>query len=89
MNPHFLFPIPDINAVALLPIIFVVLTGIAALVIEMIRPKHNNDLIVGISLVGLVLAGLSAGYNLTLGQFSAFSNTYVVDRFGSLMQFAC
>jgi NADH-quinone oxidoreductase subunit N len=86
VNQLFLFPIPDVDIVAVLPIVIAMLTGIAALIVEMARPKHNNDLIVRVSLIGLAIAAVFAGRNLVHDEVSVFSGTYQIDRFGSLLQ---
>lgn len=51
------YPLPSVDWTILTPLIIVVCTGIAALIIEMLRPKHNNNAIVWTSLAGLTLAG--------------------------------
>ncbi|AIE84072.1 NADH-quinone oxidoreductase subunit N [Fimbriimonas ginsengisoli] len=86
MNPPFMFPVPEADLFAILPVVIVMLTGILALIVEMARPKHNNDAIVAISLLGLAVAGFLAFRNLGDLEFSTFSDTYLVDRFGSIMQ---
>lgn len=86
MDPLFNFPPPDLNFRPMLPMIIVAITGIVALIAEMARPKRNNDLIVGLSLGGLLLAGLS----LFFAHGDKFDRTAAsmvfLDRFGAMMQ---
>lgn len=49
---------PTMDWTILMPTIVVIVTGIAALIVEMLRPKQNNNLIVGVSLVGLAYAAI-------------------------------
>jgi hypothetical protein len=58
------FPTPSIEWAILMPVILVVATGIVALILKILQPKRNNNLIVGVSLAGL----LAAGY-FTVAQF--------------------
>lgn len=78
--------IPTIDWSLFMPTVVVMLTGIIALIVEMMRPKHNNNLIVGIS-----LAGLASAFVLLLGQLgldpkTTFSAMVYRDQFGTLLQ---
>lgn len=55
----FQFPVPDIDIRSLLPMIIVGLTGLVALIVEMVAPKRDNALLVAVSLAGLVVAGVA------------------------------
>ncbi|MEZ0327591.1 MAG: NADH-quinone oxidoreductase subunit N [Fimbriimonas sp.] len=74
------------NWEAILPIAVVTITGILALICEMIRPKHQNDLIVGVSLAGLVVAAGALVMQFTSPGFETFAETYVLDKFGTAIQ---
>lgn len=79
---------PSINWTILTPIILMVVTGLIGLVIEMFMPKRTNNLIVGVSLVGLA----STAYSL-ISQFSApagetFARMILRDETGILLQLA-
>lgn len=50
-------PPQDIDWLAILPTLLVAGTGILGLLVEIIFPKRDNGLIIGISLAGLALAG--------------------------------
>jgi len=82
MNPA----IPTIEWATLWPIIIVTCTGIIALLIEMFRPKQNNNAIVLVSLAGLGLAAYSVlpQFNLVAG--STFSGMITRDVMGLVMQ---
>jgi NADH-quinone oxidoreductase subunit N len=82
----FNFPLPDVNWDALLPVVFVAITGIVALILEMLRPKHKNDMIVVLSILGLVLAAVALVMQLASPSFETFSETYLLDRFGTVIQ---
>ncbi|HSI72215.1 MAG TPA: NADH-quinone oxidoreductase subunit N [Fimbriimonas sp.] len=82
----FNFPLPDVNFEAILPVAIVAITGIVALILEMLRPKHNNDLIVAASLAGLLLAGAALCYQFSFGTSDTFAGMYVRDPFGTSMQ---
>jgi NADH-quinone oxidoreductase subunit N len=86
VNSGFQFAVPDLDVGAILAILIVALTGIIALIAEMCRPKRSNDLIVAISVAGLILAGLAAFRTLGESASDAFAGMYIVDRFGSMMQ---
>ncbi len=51
------FQFPEIDWLMLAPVIAVIITGLAALMIEVLQPKRNNDLMIGVSLTGLAAAG--------------------------------
>ncbi len=78
--------IPTIDWNLIMPTIIVMMTGIIALIVEMLRPKHNNNLIVGIS-----LAGLASAFAFLIGQLgqipkTTFSGMVYRDQFGVLLQ---
>lgn len=83
MNNAFQFPIPDLDFSVLLPLIVVVLTGIIALIVEIMAPKRNNNTIVIVSLAGLVLAAISIGFGFSLPGVSTANDMVVRDPFSS------
>lgn len=83
MDKAFHFAIPQIDWTAVMPIAIVALTGVLALIAEMLRPKHNNNLIVGISLGGLALAALSSVFLLQQPNYQTAGDLFSRDTFGS------
>jgi NADH-quinone oxidoreductase subunit N len=53
----FQFAPPDIDFGPLLPVAVVAITGVIALIAEMLAPKRDNGLLTALSLCGLLLAG--------------------------------
>jgi NADH-quinone oxidoreductase subunit N len=97
------FPLPTINWSAIMPIIIVVSTGILALLVEILRPKNKNQVIVGVSMAGLCIAAFILIQQLSIGGMGAsvwggeesqtIGNMFLLDSFGVVMQllvvFAC
>ncbi len=80
------YTIPQIDWATLLPVLIVMSTGVVALIFEMLMPRRNNNAVVGVSLLGLVLA---AYYTLPmLGRAPGYEVSSMVyrDHFGTLMQ---
>jgi NADH-quinone oxidoreductase subunit N len=74
-----------------LPIIVVVSTGILALLIEIIRPKRKNTIIVGVSLLGLITAAVFLVHQLTFNGVASdgtetLGGMFLNDSFGIVMQ---
>jgi len=84
MNVNALIPTVDWRALA--PFTIVVSTGIVALIIEMLRPRRNNNLVVGVSLVGLLVAGWSLFGMLGRTSGESFAGMVLNDRFGQILQ---
>ena len=80
------FPVPQIEWPVLMPIIVVVGTGILALILEILRPKHNNNLIVGVSLAGLLVAGYFTAVQFGQPNIETFGGMILRDGFGLTMQ---
>ena len=80
------FPVPQIDWAVILPIIIVVGTGIVALILEIVRPKHNNNLIVGISLAGLLVAGYFTAVQYGQPHLETMAGMILRDGFGLTMQ---
>lgn len=77
---------PNIEWMAILPTIIVAGTGILVLLTEIINPKRNNSLIILVSLLGLIAAGVA-----TVGQYGTptsdtFGEMVRWDNFGATMQ---
>lgn len=79
-------PIPTIDWWTLAPIIVVVCTGIVGLVIEMLRPKRNNNAIVGVSLLGLVGAALTVLPQFSMAPGQTFAAMHLRDGLGLVLQ---
>lgn len=78
--------IPTIDWGVLMPTIVIFVTGILGLLVEMFRPKQNNNLIVGIS-----LAGIATAFVLLLGQLgqapvTTIGNMVYRDQLAVLLQ---
>lgn len=80
------FPVPTIDFVSIAPILAVVGTGILALIVEMVRPRHANNLMAGVSLTGLLIAGYLATQQLTLEYGETLGGMFVRDRLGLTLQ---
>jgi NADH-quinone oxidoreductase subunit N len=80
------YDIPTINWMAILPVAIVVITGILGLLVEMMRPKSPNGPIIGISIVGLIAAGVAtiAGFSTSTGP--SFAGLVWHDSFGSAIE---
>ena len=80
---------PQIDWSMIAPVVLVAMTGIIALCIEMVRPKKQNDMIVGFSLFGLLAAGVTLAYQFDATQFfegEAFGGMVIRDRFSLTLQ---
>ncbi len=86
MDKAFNFPVPAIEWIGVLPVAVVAVTGIIALIAEMLRPKHNNDLIVGISLGGLLLAAVTLVLQMQQPTFTTAGDMVLRDSFGTVIQ---
>ncbi|MBS1706995.1 MAG: NADH-quinone oxidoreductase subunit N [Armatimonadetes bacterium] len=79
---------PSVDWSMVTPVVLVFLTGLAGLLIEMFRPKQNNN-----SIVLTSLGGLAASFFVLYGQLSAeagetLAGMVLRDRFGILLQMA-
>jgi len=86
VNNPFHFDIPDMQWRFLMPAALVAITGILALVVEMVRPKQNQGLIVGVSLGGLILAGIAVFLSSSPTAYSTAGELFYHDPFGTAMQ---
>lgn len=86
MDKQFNFPIPAIDFMAVLPILLVIGTGILALIVELIQPKKNNNAIVGVSLIGLIVAAAATAMQFSAVEGETLGRMVVNDRFGLVMQ---
>ena len=85
MKP-FDFAFPELNAAALLPLAILAITGILALIIEMISPKRDNNLIVGISIFGLFATAVSIFTQIGNPAYTTGAGMIISDSFGSALQ---
>lgn len=76
----FKFPLPEAQWDLVLPIAMVVLTGIVALIVELLQPRRNNNLLVVTSIVGLALSGVMLAIQLGAPSLSSFADTLIRDR---------
>jgi NADH-quinone oxidoreductase subunit N len=82
----FRFPIPSIDWLSILPTIIVTLTGVLALVFEMLNPKRNNNAIVIVCLLGLSAAAVPLVMGLRWPDEITLAGMFVRDRFGLVLQ---
>lgn len=80
------FPVPTIDFASIAPILIVVVTGMAALIVEMIRPRHANSAMGIVCLVGLFTAGYFTAQQFGLPDSETLAGMFVRDRFGLVMQ---
>jgi NADH-quinone oxidoreductase subunit N len=86
LEQAFRFHPPAIDWLPLLPMIVVVATGVLALIIEMLRPKQNNNAIVVTSLIGLAAAGLLAAAQIGWPDVETVAGMVLRDRFALVIQ---
>lgn len=77
--------IPQVDWIGLAPVLTVLVTGIVALIVEMLRPKHNNNAIVGVSLAGLAVAGWFV-ITAPAGSVRSFGGMVLADSLGAIIQ---
>ncbi len=77
---------PSIDWTMAMPVIIVICTGVLALLIEMFRPKRDNNATVLLSLAGLVLAGFQIVSQLNLPDGETFSQMVLRDRPALVLQ---
>lgn len=80
------FDIPPIDWATLLPVLIVMVTGVVALIIEMIVPRRNNNTVVAFSLVGLAVAAYYAVALVGLPRSYEVSAMVLRDHYGTLLQ---
>ncbi len=81
------FPVPtDIDFPMVLPMILVAVTGIIALLIEVILPKRNNQPMIWATLIGLIVAGVTVCMQFGYGDGTSFAGTVIRDRFSLVVQ---
>ncbi len=78
--------IPTIDWALLGPVGIVFTTGVVLLITEMLRPKKNNNVVVGLGLVGLLLAGISLVSQLGGPASETFDGMVLADSFGLFAQ---
>lgn len=80
------FQFPSIDWLMMAPVITVMITGIAALMVEVLQPKRSNGLIIGISLVGLAVAGWFLGVQFSLPDGKTFNGMVTRDITSLVLQ---
>lgn len=78
--------IPTIDWGLAMPLVVLMVTGLIGLLIEMFRPKQNNNLIVGISLAGIAYTFVLLFNQLNSGVKTTFSGMVLSDQFGTFAQ---
>ena len=82
----FKFALPVLDVTTLAPLAVVALTGLIALIIELVAPKRNNNAIVIASLAGLGLALLMLAMGYGPDGVESASGTLVRDSIGTALQ---
>jgi len=77
---------PTIDIIAILPVALVAITGILALIFEMIAPKRDNGAILAASVTGLLVAALVLVSQLGESVFETAGDMIVRDGFATGMQ---
>jgi NADH-quinone oxidoreductase subunit N len=80
------FPVPTVDWLMILPIVLVMVTGVVALIVEVIRPKQTNNAIVAISLIGLVAAGVATAMQFGMPDGVTLAGMLLRDRFALAIQ---
>lgn len=81
------FPTPnDLDFVMVLPMLLVALTGIVALLVEVMMPKRNNLPMIMATMVGLIIAGGATVMQFGYGDGASFAGTVIRDRFSLVIQ---
>lgn len=86
MQDAFLFPVPEIQSAPIVPIAVLALTGILALLAEIIWPKRKNDGIVGLSLAGILAAAAFCLLQMDESPYETMGAAVYHDRLGLLGQ---
>ncbi|RYG31719.1 NADH-quinone oxidoreductase subunit N [bacterium] len=76
----FKFPLPETNWHLILPIVMVILTGIGALILELLQPKKNNNNIAMLSVFGLAVSAVFLALQLGAPSLESFAGTLLRDR---------
>lgn len=79
------FRVPAIDWLMVSPYVIVALAGIFALIAELLRPKANNNALVGISVAGLALALVSLSVQLGMPAGRTVNGMVVRDQFATLL----
>ena len=82
----FQFDLPTLDFQTLAPPAIVAITGLVALAIEMFSPRRNNNLIVGASLVGLLIALVTIVLGYGPNDYESAAGTVVRDSLTSGLQ---
>ncbi|HLK17276.1 MAG TPA: NADH-quinone oxidoreductase subunit N [Fimbriimonadaceae bacterium] len=77
---------PSIEWLTILPILTVVVTGVIALLIELLRPKGANGVAVAVSLIGLVVAAGFTVIGFARPEAETFAGMAIRDGFGSSIE---
>lgn len=80
---------PNTDWSMVLPIAMVAVAGIFALILEMLFPKRDNNLIVWASQIGLLMSAAMLIRQFGLEASTSFANTVIRDQFGLAMQLIC
>ena len=71
---------PEVDLLAILPMIIIAITGMVALILDMARPHKSNDTIVAISLLGVLAAGLALVNQLPNAAMTTMADMVTIDK---------
>lgn len=77
---------PTIEWASILPIMIVAISGVAALLTELLRPKSSNNGIVSVSLIGLGVAAIFTILGFAHSEGETFAGMALRDGFGSTIE---
>lgn len=80
-------PVPQTEWALVLPILMVVLSGIFGLVVEMVHPKRDNNLIVTASIIGLLMSAFLLAVQFGAPPIRSFGDMVLRDPLALSMQF--
>jgi NADH-quinone oxidoreductase subunit N len=82
----FQFPIPEIQFPAVVPLLIVALTGLLALVIEILSPRRDNTLMMVVSVAGLLCAGATIVFTASDPAYDTVAGMITHDVVGGSLQ---
>jgi NADH-quinone oxidoreductase subunit N len=82
----FQFPVPDIAFSAVIPVALVAITGLGALLLEMLSPKRDNGLLTVFSLIGLFASATVLAFQLGDVAYETASGMITHDSLGTVLQ---
>lgn len=85
-EPLYEFAIPKIDLPAIGPMLVVMITGMLALIADLLWRRKNNQIVIGVSIVGLLVSAFLLVAQWNRVEDEVIANMVLVDRFGSVAQ---